>query len=39
MKNKIAAILLLLISFTATSRASTPQLGEWQLLFDNDDLL
>lgn len=37
MKNKITVILFLLISFTATSRASAPQLGEWQLLFDNDD--
>ncbi len=37
MKNKIAAILLLLISFTITSQADSPKLGEWQLLFENDD--
>ncbi len=37
MKAKIAVFLLLLISFTAISQASAPQLGKWQLLFDNDD--
>jgi len=37
MKYKITAMLLLLISFTATSRAGSPQLGEWQLLFEKDD--
>lgn len=37
MKNKIAVILLLFISFTIFSHADSPKLGEWQLLFKNDD--
>ncbi len=37
MKNKIPAILFLIISFAATSQADSPKLGEWQLLFENDD--
>ncbi len=37
MKIKITAILFLLISLNATGRADAPKLGEWQLLFQNDD--
>lgn len=37
MKNKITITLLLLISLAISSHADTPKLGEWQLLFENDD--
>ena len=37
MKNTFSTILLLLAFVTVSSTASSPQLGKWQLLFDNDD--
>jgi len=37
MKTKRSAVLIFLLLLTATSHASAPKLGDWQLLFDSDD--